>query len=311
MVSARRWYASICACLILSPHVGAAQWAGSRTPEEAAVTALLKDERWTGRDFAEGGHRRAILLSGPAGWIHVDEATNIVVEFRSDRAGLSQPPTGPPEVPISRARELALAFLRRCGVFPGPPWVLTHEKRLGGGDGRREYSFTWRKFLNGVQLPSTIWVGIDADSGQVLDYQLIDDSVTIRLVARISSADATRIVARQQRISRPIVASARPVIWYSPRWPGTQTLFWEVRLRDPDAMGEGESVFVGQVNANTGQINSIYGFQGSASSEQDQGAKPLPKPDLKAAAKAKVPPTVFQVAMRKKPAAAAAEAPTK
>jgi hypothetical protein len=191
-------------------------------------------------------------------------------------------------------------------------WTLTRKQYLDHGVGSREYDLQWKKVFHGIELPSFVNVGVDADTGEIIIYSLVDDPVVIPLPANILDKEtALRKVARDRGWTRPVIENARLAIWYVPSYPGRQTLLWRFELRNPDARNLRDSFVWADVDAVTGKITRL-GLPGgtgpvppsmkSRQPPKPSGPSPRAKPDLKAARKQNIPLTVFEtVKTRRKP----------
>jgi hypothetical protein len=92
-------------------------------------------------------------------------------------------------------------------------------------------------------------------------------------------------------------------VWYAYGYPGPQALLWRFEIANPDArLGRDRYVWA-EVNAATGEITRLDGAAGSLGplpKGKKMASVALPKINAKGLRHAKLPPTVFQAAARKK-----------
>jgi hypothetical protein len=282
---------------------------------------------WASVGKAQSCHRDAVTLDGVSASASVDNQTGILIKYISKDFSGTQ--SGPPALAMSDAQSRAVTFMQNVGVSLIDPWSQTTATYLDHGSGWREYAFSWRKIVQGVRLPASIDVAIDADSGEVRSYMLIDDAVTIPLIPGITANNAVAAVALNQNIANPVVQSALLTVWYHPVYfdyttsqPGVQTLYWEVTIHNPNAMVGSTSTIVARIDANTGSIETIletpaisqhqsFAFPKKKHIAGDSNSKRKPNThvfiktlrssvNISALRYAKLPPTVFQAAARKK-----------
>lgn len=279
--------------------------AAQDTPQAVVARAVGHEIAWPHVHQGEKWHRQATILMGPSGWAYVDLETGVLIGlYRAD--GLQPAGAGGLRVDAAQAQAAAIAFLGRVGVPPAPPWVLAEAGFHDRVEGSGEYYFTYRKFVNGIQLPADLYVTIAAADGEVNNYNLMDDRLTIPLVAHVSADQAAALIARKAGFASVIVEEALPRISYFPHYPGRQAILWHVKLRNPAPQGLDPPFVIGEVDAVTGQIGSIEapggGGKGQPAIKSGKGtpvrASPVPKVDLEAASKVKPPPTVFELAKR-------------
>jgi len=270
-----------------------------------AITIRLLGHNLNSGQYAEGMYRgrRVAGFDGVAGDISIDRETGIVVDYVAGEVSASQE-TGPPTISSAGAFQIGLTFLRRSGIEPDGVWTLTDNDYHEVGTGFRQYNLIWHRIFRGVQLPSSIGMSLDADSGQVTSYHLVDDPVTITLQMNLTGEQALIIVSERKRWAHPIVKRANLSVWYPSGYPGPQALMWRFEIANPDAKTGSDSYAWADVNATTGDIVRLgepAGFFGPMPKAQKAVSVLLPKLDLKALRRAKVPPTVFQLAKLKKP----------
>jgi hypothetical protein len=248
--------------------------------------------------------RDVIRLEGSKARASVDVQTGLLMRFFRPTEEVE---AGEPRITLEEGKKTAEAFLARIGVPLQASWTLVQSRFFDHGTAGRKYEFEWKKFVRGVRLPAYLEVSVDADSGLVSYYYLLDDAVVVPITSRLTAAQAVELVARRARVGAPVVDDARPVIWYYPEYPGTQAVFWEVQLRDSRSGGAPGSTVIGRVHAQTGEVVSVVRAPGSPAERTRAGkgeavaVKPpaLPKVDLEGARETKVPRTAFQLAKRK------------
>ncbi len=227
----------------------------------------------------------------------VDAETGLLVQLRVSRPG--KPLRGDPKLTAAEALARARGFLERVPIRLEAPWRLVSARYLA----RREYAFEWVKVVCGFWLPASLKVAVDADTGELRSYSLIDDPVVVPLQPCIPVAQAVAILARYWKVTDPVVEETRAVVDYHPHWPGPQMLFWEITLRDSNARRPYKCAhFSGRVNAHTGVLALVWVLPVAAGTGKGKVAArlralvpPCPKPNSKAVAQARIPPTVFQL----------------
>lgn len=279
--------------------------AGAPDPDFAALAvsrAVGQEFHWTTRREQLYRNRRAVMLSGPDANAEVDKETGILLSFF--RKTQEAVPAQPPRFSLAQARATASAFVERAGVPLTAPWILIQEQYLDHATNNREYEFEWTKFFHGVQLPSFVFVWVDAISGEVRCYFVIDDPVTVPIQSRITAADAVRAVARASGIRQPVIEKSHPVIWYRPAYPGPQVLYWKVVLRNPSAEKEADSSVEADVDPVSGRIlslrkpDSIDSNRRRLVNSKTETTQRVPALNLKAASATPVPRTIFEARKR-------------
>lgn len=283
------------------------------TPDEASiVTRALGhplDMKFIGRSQGIQRGRLTLGLAGAEGSIGIDKATGLVVDFHP-ASHFSQDVAPPdPALSVDAAQAIAMSFLERIGIPHLEGWTLKDKvyHEWGGKDSYcRGYSFEWVKLFHGVEMPAFITVDVQADSGQMLDYILIDDPVVIPIQVNLTDEDAIRVVAQSLHWNHPAVKKVALAISYAGGYPeGPQTVMWRLEMGNPDAATGADSYVWADVNAATGEIISLgkpAGFWQKPKPGQPIEPKPtLPRPDIKAIPKGASPPTVFELAKEKKP----------
>ena len=197
---------------------------------EAVVTRVIgKKIDWRDRRITMENHRRVVNLDSSDVTAYVDVATGKLIGYRRSAPGQRE---GPPRLSEEAASAKARSFLQRVGVSVQRPWVLDRQRYFDRGSAGREYSFSWRKYVRGVQLPAMLDLAVDADSGEIRTYQLIDDPGVVPIRARFTAAEAAQSIVQRRGMAQPVVESARASIGYQPVYPGPQAVLWDVRLRD-------------------------------------------------------------------------------
>lgn len=266
----------------------------------ATITLQSLGRKLIGSHYEEGVYRgrRVAGFDGASGDISIDRETGIVVDYMTGKVDVSQE-TGPPIISSTGALRIGRTFLRGSGIEPDGVWTLTDNDYHEVGPGFRQYNLAWHRIFGGVQLPSSISVSLDADSGQVISYHLIDDPVTIPVQINLTGEQALTVVSEKKGWSHPALKRANLAIWYPNGYPGPQALMWRFEVANPDAKTGSDSYVWADVNATTGQIVRLdgpAGFFGPMPKGQKAVSVALPKPDLGALRGAKPPPTVFQLA---------------
>lgn len=246
--------------------------------------------------------RQTSTLGGQEANVWVDQETGLPVEF-SNLSYRSPDVAAPPLMTAKDAVARGSTFLRQIGIEPNGTWTLTGNRYHEPSQTDKEYDLRWVKMFHGIELASFIDVIVDANDGQIITYQLIDDPVVIPLEVNLTGQQALALVVNTKGWQHPIVEGARLQVWYAGGYPGPQTLMWSLEISNPDAKTGSDSYVRADVNATTGNIVRLgepAGFFGPMPKGQKGASIALPKPDLKALRGAKVPPTVFQLAERKK-----------
>ena len=248
--------------------------------------------------------RASVNLAGPSFDADIDKETGLLTGFTIENRRIDTLS----ELPILTAEKAltdASAFVGRTGLSLDGLWTLTQEKYLDHGSAGREYSLQWSKLFHGVELPSLIDVHVDAATGEVYSYLLIDDPVTIPIQVNLTRQEAIQAVINKIKWQHPDVRAADLSIWYIGGYPGRQALLWRLEMANPEAATGKDSYVWADVDAATGKVYSLGepgGFVKMKPVSKAQGeAVPMPKIDMEAVRKDKLPPTVFQLAKLKKP----------
>lgn len=262
-------------------------------------------------------HRPAVVVYSQAGMGKVDEATGILVRWFMIHPRGRPPATESNRLTNDHALATAEAFLRRVGLDL-PNWTLDQDEYLSGAS---MYDIGWHRYFAGIQLPSFISVDVDATTGDVISYMLIDDPVVVSLQPRVSAGEAVATAIQRANLVDPLVKSVRLTVWYVPTYPGPQALEWQVRLEPPNQVRE-QWVDV-TIDAQTGALDGLMLPAGGAmivrghdkidrrthpKRPQDRPPTLSPKHrhprfttpglDLKKAVKEDPPLTMFQQALR-------------
>ena len=283
--------------------------AAPHVPPEAAIVshALGLDfhcREWVQKKSKQTGRWTVYLESFPSS-AEVDKQSGLITEFFT-HATLSKQ-TGPPLLSADEARARAALFLERAGVPPHGLWILTTNKYLDHGVGSREYEFDWCKMLHGVRLPASLGVNVNADDGSINSYLLFDAPPVTRLWLRYGRQDAMRAAAHKigwasadcMYFELSAAASHGPYGRYGLQ----QSLQWRLCLRNTHLDPHRENYQEVVVDATTGKVFlNLYGCCPKRAFEEYQAnaiALHFPPIDLKAAQREAVPPTVFELALRK------------
>jgi len=285
-------------------NVSGAPVSALSTAERSSVARVLSpDTRYNFRREAERRGRASVNLAGPSFDADIDKETGLLTGFTLENRHIGNL-SGSPALTVEKALANASAFVGRTGLSLNGTWTLTQEKYLDHGSAGREYSLQWARLFQGVELPSLIDVHVDADTGEVYSYLLIDDPITIPLQVNLTRQEAIQAVINKIKWQHPDVRAADLSIWYIGGYPGRQALFWRLEMANPEATTGKDSYVWADVDAATGQVYSLGkpgGFVKMKPNAKAQGeAVPMPKIDMEAIRKDKVPPTVFQLAKRKK-----------
>lgn len=286
------------------------------TPDEIAVVTRALGHRldmeFQSRDEGTYRGRLTLGLTGLSGKISIDEQTGLVVNFSKDYALYSLPQGVPPSDPalsMDAAQAIAISFLQRIGIPHLEGWTLeSKEFHAWGGPNSylRGYSFEWKKVFHGVEMPAFITMNVFADNGEIWDYDLVDDPVTIPIQVNLTGQDAIRIAAQALGWAHPMIKKVDIVIWYLGGYgQGPQTVLWQLEMGNPDALTAADSYVFAGVDAATGKVISLGKPAGMWRKPKPGTSEPpkvaLPKPDLKVIPKGSAPPTVFALAAKKKP----------
>lgn len=274
-------------------------------PEEAAVVSSVLGHAPLCTQRVEGTEhgRPGVGLVGPDFDAGVDKETGILTGFSRQGIGGSGL-AGPPLLTSQQVQARAEAFLQRAGVRVEGVWTLKKVEYHEVGPGFRQYDLNWVRLFHGVQLPSLILMVMNADSGGVMQYALIDDPVIVPLQPNLTAEDAVRVLVTKKMWTHPIVRKAELIVWYKGGYPGPQALLWRVEAANPDAKTGSDSIAGADVDAVTGEIATLrtpLGFFQIKPHSADAKPTVLPTLDLKALRGAKLPPTVFQLAKMKQP----------
>ena len=292
--------------------------------EVQVARVLGQSVTWTSAGVGQSCHRVTVMLDSASTSAAIDNQTGLLIKYNNKT--FPSPQTGAPALTLSDAQSRASFFMQSVGVSLAAPWFQSTAIYMDHGSGWREYAFSWKKIVQGIHLPASIDVAIDADSGQVRSYMLIDDAVTISLVPTMSANNAAIAVAQNQNIVNPVVQSAFLTIWYHPVYfdyttgqPGVQTLYWEITLQDPNATSGSTSTVIARVDANTGSVETIletpsishHSLAPHKKADKSKGStkksgsrvsfiRLLPHMDKQDLKHTKLPPTVFQLASLKR-----------
>ena len=305
-------WCAVCACVMM----GAARVVSTPAPVNegsdfatgAVSRAAQRTFHWQTQSTGARRGRPTVYLHGLDAEAQVDVATGILVNYQSlDKAaydsGLDHPQVGP-----EGALAVASAFVERAGI-PLRAWSLRWEHCLSHGANVWAYDVQWGRLIEGVRLPAIADVDVDAQTGVVLAYFIIDDPVTTSLKPRISAQQAAEVVAARMGYQQPVVESVELAVWYRPAYPGRQALLW-CFTRMSDAATPGVHLMGANVDAVTGELVQIMLPMGTelppVPGRERKNKRPQVKPapakikaptlDLAALKNAKAPPTVFQVA---------------
>jgi len=278
---------------IASPLVGA-----NAASSAIAARALGRAFSVNFRNDGLNRGRQSIGLSGPAGTVNIDQETGLVVQYTN--ADIVTGASGVPKLTAKEGQQIAVDFLDRLHVPHDGLWTLVENKYLDHGSAFREYSLTWWKTYHGVALPALINVEVDADTGKIIGYFLVDDPVTIPIQVNLTQQQAIQSVINKLKWQHPDVRAADLSIWYKGGYPGPQALLWRLEMANPDATTGKDSYVWADVDAATGEVYSLGqpgGFVKVNPGAKVQG-QDVPKQalDLAAIQKDKPPPTVFQLA---------------
>ena len=297
-ISKMKDYCARLLCLALC-FAGASAYGQADLSRESVAGVIGERFEVTDQRDAEAAHRPAIRLTSTIGSAYIDQETGLLTRFLRNSKQRAAP--GDPEIGADVALNEARAFVGRVGIQLSEPWVLVQLKYLDRGSAGREYLLEWKKILHGVQLPAFVVVWVDAHSAVVMNYMLVDDPVLVPLATQITGDQAVGLIAARQGVRRYATEEKRPVIWYEGGYPGPQALFWQVTLRDLDAKPGEAGVHRSRVNAVTGRVQSIsvsedFGAEASGTDRhaEDVRVENRPTVDLQRAAKATIPPTVFE-----------------
>lgn len=270
------------------------------TPAETTTitNALGHDFQCNYRAERQEHERPSITLGGSSFNATIDKETGLLVDFH--RLGTQDSGvTGDPKINMDTAVANATAFLNRINVPPTGVWALDSKEYHEAGQGLREYDLGWSKTLDGIELPSFISIIVNADTGEVSYYTLVDDPVTVSMIPTLTAADAVAVLAQKEGWTHPITQEAELMVWYKGGYPGPQALMWHVTVANGDAQIGENSLAQAYVEAVTGELVTVMTPAGTVRLTPEmkkKGRAPLPKIDRKALQAAKVPPTVFQLA---------------
>jgi hypothetical protein len=271
------------------------------TPEAAANRMIGEEIVWTARTATTKLHRTAIGLSGPWGYAHVDAETGLLLSFLRRREGSGRETVeSDPQITVDEAERVARSFLRRVGIEPDRGWTFTRREYIDH-TGSRDYVLEWKRYFAGIQLPAFLVVWVDADTGQVYDYGLLDDPVRVPLQASVTPEQAVAIVVRHEGYRRYTVESVRPVVLWEPEPPWTQRLVWRVVVWNPDAAEAWLSHVEASVDTTTGEIVRLMrpAGAGKPSKMKPRTARPaITRVNWRKVRASGPPSTVFQTARR-------------
>ena len=266
--------------------------------ESAAAKHILgADFQSIQRSVGDWRGRNSVYLNGKTSSVLFDRDTGLPVQIYNNSKTVGG--SGPPQITSDEALARANKFLKITGVVLDGRWALMENKYFDSG---REYAFTWRKMFYGIELASFVSILMDADDGQILNYTLIDDPVTIPLQVNISGEQALALVVEKKGWLHPVVKTADLQVWYPGGYPGLQALTWRFEIANPDATTGDDSYVRAEVNATAGNIVSLdgpAGFFKSIPKGKKVMSVALPKINVKGLRHAKLPPTVFQAARKK------------
>jgi len=268
--------------------------------ETLANRAIGEEIVWTARNATTKLHRAAIGLSGPWGFAHVDSETGLLLSVLRRRTG-GRNSEGDPRISSEEdAERVARAFLSRAGIAMDSTWSLVRREYITRGeaqDGSREYVLEWRRFFEGIQLPAFIVVWVDADTGQIYDYGLLDDPVRVSLKPSVTPEQAVAIVVRHEGWRHYTVESVRPVVSSAPEPPWRQRLVWRVAVRNRDATEHRLRQVEADVDTTTGEVVRILhpASSGRPSAARPRAARPaIAHVNWQKARASDPPPTVFE-----------------
>lgn len=269
--------------------------------------------KYTGNGEYSRRERVTLMLKSEEADIEVDKSTGVLVDFFNKR--YYSLPVGakyPVNISQKQAEEIAARFMTKWNVKLGTSWLLVpHETYLSDqGDAGKHYSFNWRKQTNGVYMPASADIFIDASTGSVDGFHLIDDALTIPLIWRLSADDAVAAVAHAKGWTDWELQDVELIVWYVRLPDGNpdfrrQILLWHVVLIHPQGGIPSQRYADADVDAVTGEIVEwhIYGGQPprlnniqKADALKRLAKQPKPKRNVKIIP----PPTVFQLAKARK-----------
>ncbi len=276
-----------------------AQSAGDSLPEWArpyvpyAERVVGSPQRWRSAALRDEQHRLVVALSSPECDICLDRETGIATSlFTSGRHDTSSMPDNIPE---QVAVEHAARLMALAGVDVLDGWTLSSVRLRDAGSAGRRYDVGWRRYHCGIRLPSFISVEVNAATGAVTSFLMVDDPVKIPVHFPLSWQAAMARARALKRIGSLTVESAEPAITYDPEPPWPQRAVWKIVCSDHTDGRRYEAV----IDAVSGEVSHVYPARSNKKKAPATGATVLsrpavPKVDWKAARKAKPPQTVFQ-----------------
>lgn len=273
--------------------------------------ALSAPQFTSSEEYSRRGRPTMVLKSDEAD-AKVDKSTGVLVEFQVHK--YYSLPVGadyPVNVSQAQAQQIAARFMRQWNVTLGAGWSLVPKETYLGdrGDAGKVYFFNWTKQAGGIEMPALCDITINASTGAVEGFLLVDDAVTVPLTWRLSAQDAIAAVVRAKGWTAWNLADISLHVWY--RWfadgnidMSRQLLMWRVSLRNPQASTFQDSYAEADVDAVTGEIVQFHIFGGPpprlSAKDKAEALKRLAKqPKSRQNGKIVPPPTVFQLAKSK------------
>jgi len=295
--------------------VGTGPAACEVTPSQAEAVAdavLQRHLTWQLGGSSFEFRRSVIILFAPEANVFVDASTGVMTHYAS-HPGLSKATPDASAIGADQALANAQAFLARVGI-PLQEWTVRSLKHFDHGTGGQEYEIEWSLYYYGVEMPAYLTVDIDALTGDVDDYIMVDDPLTIPIQPHVTVEQAAAAVARRMGFTHPVVDRAELSAWYTSDHPGPERLFWSFEnMREAGTPPESRNrAMMAEVDAVTGEFvgagipMSMQRRQPGSKTGHNPGSKPKPpqKPapvviahlqaNLPVPPKAKPPLTVFQ-----------------
>ncbi len=294
-VSALLWAA---ASLLIAPFACHAAADGDAVPDWAlpyvtCAERVAPEWQWQSARLSTEQHRRVVVLDSPRGTVCVDVETGVVTwYFGSGLRG----PSPLPDIPEKEAVDRATEITARAGVDVRDGWTLTSVKLQDAGTAGHRYDVDWRRFHFGIRLPSFISVMVNAATGAVTSFLMVDDPVKIPMEFPLSWQAAVERLVGEGRGKSMRIELVEPHITYDPEPPWRQRAVWHIEAFDA-ATGEYRG---GRVDAVTGEVERWFHARSRAAKGRATQAKAskrftAPRIDWRAARRSKPPRTAFQL----------------
>lgn len=276
-----------------------AQPAGDSLPEWArpyvpyAERVVGSPQQWVFAGLRVAQHRQVVAMSSPECHICLDRETGIATSCLFD--GRSDTSSMPHNIPEQEAVEHAARMMACAGVNVHDGWTLESVRFHDAGSAGRRYDVGWRRYHCGIRLPSFISVSVNAATGAVTSFLMVDDPVKIPLHFPLSWQAAAERVRASKRFRPLTLESAVPSITYDPEPPWPQRAVWKLVFTDETDGLRYEAM----VDACSGEVFYSFPAQAGRKRPPASGAtarrRPaVPKVDWRAVRQTKPPLTAFQ-----------------